>query len=443
MKERVVILGAGESGTGAAILAKVKGFETFVSDSSLIKNPYKEELNQHNIEWEECTHSIDKITNADLVIKSPGIPNTAPIIETLNKLNIPVISEIEFGSRYTQAKMICITGSNGKTTTTSLLYHLLKSAQLNVGLAGNIGQSLARQVAFQQHDYYVIELSSFQLDNMYAFRANIAILLNITPDHLDRYNFCMQKYIDAKFRIIQNQIKQDAFIYWSDDPVLKEEIKRRELKAKTYTFSTQHKASTLLKGGQISICDNQTNIPLSKLQLAGKHNLYNAMAALTASQLLGLSKKEMEKGLETFYGVAHRLEYVATVDDVIYINDSKATNIDSCSYALQAMSSPTILILGGKDKGNDYNLIAPLIKEKCKALVFLGADNHKLHDYFDNFGLPIVDTDSMTKAISEAHNLARKGDTVLLSPCCASFDLFNSYEHRGDLFKDTVKQLKQ
>lgn len=443
MKERVVILGAGESGTGAAILAKVKGFETFVSDSSLIKSPYKEELNQHNIEWEECTHSIDKITNADLVIKSPGIPNTAPIIETLNKLNIPVISEIEFGSRYTQAKMICITGSNGKTTTTSLLYHLLKSAQLNVGLAGNIGQSLARQVAFQQHDYYVIELSSFQLDNMYAFRANIAILLNITPDHLDRYNFCMQKYIDAKFRIIQNQIKQDAFIYWSDDPILKEEIKRRELKAKTYTFSTQHKASTHLKGGQISICDNQTNIPLSKLQLAGKHNLYNAMAALTASQLLGLSKKEMEKGLETFYGVAHRLEYVATVDDVIYINDSKATNIDSCSYALQAMSSPTILILGGKDKGNDYNLIAPLIKEKCKALVFLGADNHKLHDYFDNFGLPIVDTDSMTKAISEAHNLARKGDTVLLSPCCASFDLFNSYEHRGDLFKDTVKQLKQ
>lgn len=442
---RIVILGAGESGAGAAVLAKVKGFDTFVSDTSVIRDKYKELLNQYGITWEEGHHTEDLILNADEVIKSPGIPNDAPIILKLKEKGIPVVSEIEFAGRYTNAKMICITGSNGKTTTTSLIYHIFKSAGLNVGLAGNIGNSLALQVATEQHDYYVIELSSFQLDNMYKFRANIAVLMNITPDHLDRYDHCMQKYIDAKFRITQNQTQEDAFIFWNDDPIIKKELAKHGIKAHLYPFAAmkEDNAIAYVEDGEMEInAPIAFNMEQEKLALRGTHNLYNSLAAGISANLAGIQKEYIRKALADFKGVEHRLEKVATVRGIEFINDSKATNVNSCWYALQSMQTKVVLILGGKDKGNDYTEIEDLVREKCSALVYLGLHNEKLHDFFDRLDLPVADVNTgMKAAVDAAYHLAQKGETVLLSPCCASFDLFKSYEDRGDQFKDCVRAL--
>lgn len=444
MPKRIVILGAGESGAGAAVLAKKKGFEVFVSDMSVIKDQYKELLDSAGILWEEGHHTEDLILNADEVIKSPGIPNDTPLMLKLKAKNIPAISEIEFAGRYTNAKMICITGSNGKTTTTSLIYHIFKSAGLNVGLAGNIGQSLALQVAECNYDYYILELSSFQLDNMYNFRANIAVLMNITPDHLDRYDHNMQNYIDAKFRITQNQTKEDAFIFWNDDPIIKEELQKHEVNAHQYPFAEQ-------KGeGVKAYIDNEQlvfdapiafNMEQEDLALTGVHNLYNSMAAGISANLAGIRKEYIRAALSDFKGVEHRLEKVSRVRGVDFINDSKATNVNSCWYALGSMKTKTVLILGGKDKGNDYSEIEALVKEKVSALVFLGVDNSKLHAFFDGKVENIVDCNTMKDAVEQAYKLANKGETVLLSPCCASFDLFKSYEDRGDQFKECVKNL--
>ncbi len=442
--KRIVVLGAGESGAGAAVLAKVKGFDVFVSDMSKIKDKYKDLLNKYQVPWEEGQHTENLILNADEIIKSPGIPNNAPMIEKLKAQGTPIISEIEFAGRYTNAKMICITGSNGKTTTTSLIYHIFKSAGYNVGLAGNIGQSLALQVAEKDFDYYIIELSSFQLDNMYDFRANIAILMNITPDHLDRYDYKMQNYIDAKFRITQNQTEEDAFVFWNDDPIIKKELSKYGLKAQLYPFSE-------IKGnGVIAYTENNKvyfdapiafNMEQEELALTGKHNLYNSLAAGITANISGIRKDIIREGLMTFKGVEHRLEKVANVKGVSYINDSKATNVNSCFYALQSMKTPTILILGGKDKGNDYNEIKELVEEKCVGLVYMGLHNEKLHDFFDPMGLPVRDVQSMKDAVQACYEMAKPGDTVLLSPCCASFDLFKSYEDRGEQFKACVKAL--
>jgi UDP-N-acetylmuramoylalanine--D-glutamate ligase len=437
--KRIVILGAGESGAGAAVLAKVKGFETFVSDMSAIKDKYKELLDSHHIAWEEGHHTEELILNADEVIKSPGIPNDAPLILKLKAQGTPVISEIEFAGRYTDAKMICITGSNGKTTTTSLIYHIFKSADLNVGLAGNIGKSLALQVAEEHHDYYIIELSSFQLDNMYNFRANIAVLMNITPDHLDRYDHCMQNYIDAKFRITQNQTTDDAFIFWNDDPIIKQELAKHGLKAHLYPFAAvkEDGAIAYVEDHEVKITEPIAfNMEQEELALTGQHNLYNSLAAGISANLAGITKENIRKALSDFKGVEHRLEKVARVRGIDFINDSKATNVNSCWYALQSMTTKTVLILGGKDKGNDYTEIEDLVREKCSALVYLGLHNEKLHDFFDRFGLPVADVQTgMKDAVEAAYKLAKKGETVLLSPCCASFDLFKSYEDRGDQFK--------
>ncbi len=442
--KRIVVLGAGESGAGAAVLAKVKGFDVFVSDMSKIKDKYKDLLNKYQVSWEEGQHTENLILNADEIIKSPGIPNNAPMIEKLKSQGTPIISEIEFAGRYTNAKMICITGSNGKTTTTSLIYHIFKSAGYNVGLAGNIGQSLALQVAEKDFDYYIIELSSFQLDNMYDFRANIAILMNITPDHLDRYDYKMQNYIDAKLRITQNQTEEDAFVFWNDDPIIKKELSKYGLKARLYPFAE-------IKGnGVIAYTENNKvyfdapiafNMEQEDLALTGKHNLYNSLAAGITANISGIRKDIIREGLMTFKGVEHRLEKVANVKGVSYINDSKATNVNSCFYALQSMKTPTILILGGKDKGNDYNEIKELVEEKCVGLVYMGLHNEKLHDFFDPMGLPVRDVQSMKDAVQACYEMAKPGDTVLLSPCCASFDLFKSYEDRGEQFKACVKAL--
>ena len=442
--KRIVILGAGESGAGAAVLAKKEGFDVFVSDMSKIADKYKKLLDDHHIEWEEGQHTEEKILNAGEIIKSPGIPETAPMVKKAHEKGIPIISEIEFAGRYTNSKMICITGSNGKTTTTSLIYHIFKEAGYDAGLAGNIGNSLALQVAEDPHEYYIIELSSFQLDNMYNFRANIAILLNITPDHLDRYGFEMQNYVDAKMRIIQNQTPQDAFIYWADDPIIKRELEKYDIKAIQYPFSL------LKEKGSIGYIEEGTyhleeptpfNMEQEELSLTGKHNIYNSLAAGLAANIAGVRKECIRKCLGDFPGVEHRLEKVATVRGVTWINDSKATNVDACWYALESMTTPTILIIGGKDKGNDYNEIKELVKQKCRALVFLGADNSKLHDFFDNMGVTIADTHSMEACVSECYRLAMPGDTVLLSPCCASFDLFKNMEDRGEQFKTLVRNL--
>ena len=425
--KRIVILGAGESGTGAAILAKEKGYDVFVSDFGTIKEPYRALLDQNGIAWEDGKHSEELILNANEVIKSPGIPSTAPLIQKLQAKGTPIISEIEFAARYTDAKMICITGSNGKTTTTSLIYYILRQAGLNVGLAGNIGNSLALQVAHEKHDYYVIELSSFQLDNMYDFRADIAILLNITPDHLDRYDFKFQNYVDAKFHITRNQTADDAFIYWAEDPVIDREMKRLQLGATLYPYGFTQ--------------PNPLPVGEEELALKGRHNVLNSMAATIAANVLNIKKDVIRESLMTFQGVAHRLQYVATVRGVRWINDSKATNVNSCWYALESMTTPTVLILGGKDKGNDYSEIDELVKQKCHTLVFMGLHNEKLHEHFDSFGLNIIDTDNLHDAIQGAYNAAHEGDTVLLSPCCASFDLFKSYEDRGDQFMAAVRAL--
>lgn len=441
---RIVILGAGESGAGAAVLAQKKGFDTFVSDMSLIKDKYKAMLNERGIQWEEGKHTEEWILNADEVIKSPGIPNDAPIILKLKNQGTPIISEIEFAGRYTNAKMICITGSNGKTTTTSLIYHIFKKAGLNVGLAGNIGQSLAYQVAECNYDYYVIELSSFQLDNMYKFHANIAVLMNITPDHLDRYGFEMQNYVDAKFRIIQNQTDDDAFIFWNDDPIIQKELHKYGIHGQYFPFAEKNEEGVAAFTEENKVYFTRPiafNMEQEELALTGTHNLFNSMAAGISANIAGIRKECIREALNDFKGVEHRLEKVARVKGVDYINDSKATNVNSCWYALQSMKTKTVLILGGKDKGNDYNEIADLVKEKCSGLIFLGLHNEKLHDFFGNFGLPIVDVQSMPDAVNAAYNMAKKGETVLLSPCCASFDLFKSYEDRGDQFKECVRNL--
>ena len=441
---RIVILGAGESGAGAAVPAQKKGFDTFVSDMSLIKDKYKAMLNERGIQWEEGKHTEELILNADEVIKSPGIPNDAPIILKLKNQGTPIISEIEFAGRYTNAKMICITGSNGKTTTTSLIYHIFKKAGLNVGLAGNIGQSLAYQVAECNYDYYVIELSSFQLDNMYKFHANIAVLMNITPDHLDRYGFEMQNYVDAKFRIIQNQTDDDAFIFWNDDPIIQKELHKYGIHGQYFPFAEKNEEGVAAFTEENKVYFTRPiafNMEQEELALTGTHNLFNSMAAGISANIAGIRKECIREALNDFKGVEHRLEKVARVKGVDYINDSKATNVNSCWYALQSMKTKTVLILGGKDKGNDYNEIADLVKEKCSGLIFLGLHNEKLHDFFGNFGLPIVDVQSMPDAVNAAYNMAKKGETVLLSPCCASFDLFKSYEDRGDQFKECVRNL--
>ena len=425
--KRIVVLGAGESGSGAAILAKEKGFDVFVSDYGTISEPYRALLDQNGVAWEDGQHTEALILNADEVVKSPGIPLTAPLIQKLQAQGTPIISEIEFAARYTKAKMICITGSNGKTTTTSLIYYILQRAGLDVGLAGNIGNSLALQVAHEDHAYYVIELSSFQLDNMYDFKADIAILLNITPDHLDRYDFKFQNYIDAKFRITRNQTADDAFIYWAEDPIIDKEMKKLQLGATLYPYGFTQ--------------PNPLPVSEEELALKGRHNVLNSMAATIAANVLNIKKDVIRESLMTFQGVAHRLQYVATVRGVKWINDSKATNVNSCWYALESMTTPTVLILGGKDKGNDYSEIDDLVREKCHTLVFMGLHNEKLREHFGNFGLNIIDTDNLADAIQGAYQAAKEGDTVLLSPCCASFDLFKSYEDRGEQFMKAVKAL--
>ena len=442
--KRIVILGAGESGAGAAVLAKKEGFDVFVSDMSRIQDKYKKKLDDRNIEGEEGQHTEEKILNADEVIKSPGIPNEAPMIRKIIAKGIHIISEIEFAGRYTNSKMICITGSNGKTTTTSLIYHIFKEAGYDAGLAGNIGNSLALQVAEEPHEYYIIELSSFQLDNMYDFRANIAILLNITPDHLDRYDHCMQNYVDSKMRIIQNQTPQDAFIYWQDDPIISRELSKYDIKAVQYPFSELKEKGSIgyIEEGEYEI-EKPTpfNMEQESLSLTGKHNIYNSLAAGIASNITGIKKEVIRQSLGDFPGVEHRLEKVAKVGGVQYVNDSKATNVDACWYALESMKTKVVLILGGKDKGNDYNAIKDLVKEKCSALVYLGADNAKLHGFFDGLGIPVRDTHSMPECVAACHELAKPGETVLLSPCCASFDLFKNMEDRGEQFKTLVREL--
>ena len=445
MSKRIVVLGAGESGAGAAVLAKKEGFDVFVSDLSVIKPKYKKMLDSHAIRWEEGQHTESDILNADEVIKSPGIPDKAPIIQKLKSQGTPIISEIEFAGRYTDAKMICITGSNGKTTTTLLTHHLLTEAGVDAGLAGNVGNSLALQVAENPHPVYVIELSSFQLDNMYDFKADIAILLNITPDHLDRYNYEMQNYVDAKFRIIQNQTEKDAFIFWNDDPIIAREIKKHHPKATLYPFAEIHEEGTkgYVENNQVIVETENGTFTMEQdlLALTGKHNLYNSLASTIAAKIMDIHDEKIRASLKNFAGVEHRLEKVARVRGVDYINDSKATNVNSCWYALQSMRTPVVLILGGTDKGNDYTEIEALVKEKVRALIFLGVDNRKLHTFFDDKIAQIEDAGSMEEAVNKAYRLAQKGDTVLLSPCCASFDLFTCYEDRGDQFKACVRNL--
>ena len=442
--KRIVILGGGESGAGAAVLAQKEGFDVFVSDLSAIKEPYKKLLDDHHIEWEEGQHTAEKILNADEVIKSPGIPKEAPMVQKLMQQGTPIISEIEFAGRYTHAKMVCITGSNGKTTTTSLIYHIFKTAGLDVGLAGNIGHSLALQVAESPHEYYVIELSSFQLDNMYQFKADVAILLNITPDHLDRYDNCFENYAEAKLRILQNQTQADSFIYWKDDPVIAKELQKHAVHAKVYPFAAHKMADVVgyIEQEQYTLAYPSTfQMPQSELSLTGKHNLYNSLAAGLAANIVGIPHDIIRQSLSDFPGVEHRLEKVCKVNNVLYINDSKATNVDACWYALESMTTPTILILGGRDKGNDYKPLLPLVKERCVGLVYLGANNQKLHDNFDHLGLPVRDTHSMSDCVKACFEMAKPGETVLLSPCCASFDLFKNMEDRGEQFKTLVRNL--
>jgi UDP-N-acetylmuramoylalanine--D-glutamate ligase len=445
MSKRIVILGAGESGVGAAILARKEGFDVFVSDLSAIKPDYRKMLDDHEIEWEEGMHTEEKILAANEIVKSPGIPEKAAVIQKIIEKNIHIISEIEFAGRYTKSKMICITGSNGKTTTTMLTYHILKNAGFDVGLAGNVGNSLALQVAESPHEYYVIELSSFQLDNMYDFKADVAVLLNITPDHLDRYHYDFQEYADSKFRIIQNQTADDAFIFWNDDPVIKKGIGKFKPKATLYPFSENHESEVkgYVENGKIILETLKGIYTMDRdlLSLKGTHNLYNSLASGIAAKVTDIRDEKIRASLSDFCGVEHRLEMVARVRGVDYINDSKATNVNSCWYALQSVNTPLVLILGGTDKGNDYSEIEGLVMKKVHSLIFLGVDNSKLHEFFDGKVARCEDALSMEEAVKKAYDLAEKGDTVLLSPCCASFDLFNNYEDRGDKFKSCVRNL--
>ena len=444
-EKRIVVLGAGESGSGAAILAKSKGMDVFVSDMGEISPVYQALLNQHEIAWESGKHTPELILNADEVIKSPGIPLTAPLVKQLIVQGTPIISEIEFAARYTNAKMICITGSNGKTTTTSLVFDMLRRAGLDVGLAGNIGNSLALQVAQEDHAYYVIELSSFQLDNCYDFKADIAILLNITPDHLDRYDYQFQNYVDAKFRITQNQTEKDAFIYWSEDPVINREIARIQPQATLYPFGSNEQNVAYTDGSHLIIntkpAIESLRVPFMELSLKGKHNQLNSMAAGLAAQILNIHNDVIRESLQQFAGVDHRLQHVATIKGVRYINDSKATNVNSCWYALDSMTTPTVLILGGTDKGNDYTEIDQLVREKCHTLIFMGKDNTKLIQHFEPMGMKCISTAALQDAVQAAYQAANEGDTVLLSPCCASFDLFKNYEDRGEQFMTAVRTL--
>jgi len=443
--KRIVVLGGGESGAGAAVLAKKQEFDVFVSDLSTIAPQYKEILDKYQIPYEENQHSEEKILNANEIIKSPGIPDKAPIVRKLREQGTPIISEIEFAGRYTQAKTICITGSNGKTTTTMLTYHILKNAGLNVGLAGNVGSSFALQVAEANCDYYVIELSSFQLDGMYEFKADIAVLLNITPDHLDRYNYEMQNYVNSKMRIIQNQTAENAFIFWNDDLWVRKEIDKRQPEVTLYPFALRKKKDEIAyTDDKHIIIETPKGIFIMEeelIALTGEHNLYNSMAAGIAAKLLDIKNDDIRQSLSNFKGVEHRLEKVTRVRGVEYVNDSKATNVNSTWYALQSMKTPVVLILGGTDKGNDYQSIESLVKDKCRALIFLGVDNTKLHTFFDEKVAQITDAHSMQEAVSQAYDIAEKGDTVLLSPCCASFDLFKNYEDRGRQFKAYVRSL--
>ena len=444
--KRLVVIGGGESGVGAAVLGKVKGMDVWLTDMGQIAPRYKEILNKWEIAWEEGHHTEEKVLGADEIVKSPGVPLTAPLIVKAMGKGIPVISEIELAGRYTQAKMVCITGSNGKTTTTLLTYHILKEAGLNVGLAGNVGKSLAMQVATENHDVYVIELSSFQLDNMYDFKANIAVMLNISPDHLDRYDHKMENYVAAKFRIMQNQTSDDAFIYWQDDPIISAQLKSMKSEARMFPFSAtdDEELSAYLHDGNmvINVDGNSWAMPREEMSLQGMHNLYNSMAASISASLLDIKKENIRKALASFEAVEHRLEYVLTLNGVRYINDSKATNVNSTWYALESMTDPVVLILGGKDKGNDYSEIEEFVINKVTAIVCLGVDNSKLHAFFDGKVPVVEDARSMQECVDKCHALAKDGQTVLLSPCCASFDLFKSYEDRGEQFKQCVNNLK-
>lgn len=438
---KLAILGAGESGVGTAILAQKHGYDVFVSDMGTIKDNYKNRLNENSIEWEEGHHTAEKILSADEVVKSPGIPDTAPMIQQLIEKGTPILSEIEFCSRYSKGKTICITGSNGKTTTTTLIHYIMQQAGKNVGLGGNIGRSLAFQIAEGDKDWYVVELSSFQLDNCFDFRPDVAVLMNITPDHLDRYDFEMQHYVDSKMRIIQNQTPEDEFIYWTGDEYIEKELKRRldgdMIPAPTPTSKPAVEGHPTLR----PFNDEDFEHLGLEFSLPGKHNRRNALAAYYATKAAGVDEEKIRECLKNFPGVEHRLEFIADRNGVRYINDSKATNVDACYVALDAMTRPTVLIVGGKDKGNDYNQIIPLVKEKCRGIVYLGADNKKLHDNFDGLGIAVADTHSMKDCVKACAEIAQEGDVVLLSPCCASFDLFKNMEDRGEQFKELVRSL--
>ncbi len=438
-------MGGGESGTGAAVLAKKQGFEVFLSDKGKLGQEYADMLRKWDIPFEEGGHSEELILNADEVIKSPGIPNTAPLIQKLSAQGTHIISEIEFAGRYDRARRICITGSNGKTTTTSLIYYLLKQAGLNVGLGGNIGKSYAYQVATADHDIYVLEISSFQLDNMYDFKADIAIITNITPDHLDRYNHDMEEYVKAKFRITRNMSSEDCFIFCSDDEITINHLNKIVVKAKQLPFTqkTEVKEGAFVKDDKIVIRyqDNECDMYIRDLALGGRHNIYNSMAAALAARVMDIDNGTIREALSSFQPVEHRLEKVASVGGVLYINDSKATNVDAAWYALECQKQPVVWIVGGTDKGNDYSSLVPLAKEKVRAMVCMGVDNRKFHESFDSVVPEIVEAGSAHEAVQLASRLAKKGDVVLLSPCCASFDLFKNYEDRGRQFKDEVRKL--
>ena len=443
--ERIVVLGGGESGTGAAVLAKVKGFEVFLSDMARIGETHKSMLDQYGIEYEEGGHTPEKILNASCIIKSPGIPETAPLVKEAYAKGIDVISEIEFAGRYDNSKKICITGSNGKTTTTTLIYYLLQKAGMDAGLGGNIGKSYALQVATEHHDIYVLEISSFQLDGMYDFKADIAVLLNITPDHLDRYGHDMQNYINAKFRITQNMSADDCFIFCSDDEVTVGALQKIVVKAKQLPITqTEEVEQGAFLNDNIMVVhygDSSYEMDINERRIEGKHNVYNSMAAALTGKIMNVSNSVIREALSSFTGVEHRLERVLSIKDVMYINDSKATNVNSTWSALESMKTPVVLILGGTDKGNDYSAIYDLVIKKVRAIVCLGVDNRKIHENFEDKVDVMVDTLSAEEAVQAASKLAKPGDTVLLSPCCASFDLFKSYEDRGRQFKDAVRKL--
>ena len=442
--KHIVILGAGESGVGAAILAKKQEWNVFVSDAGKIKADYKTELDNNQIEWEENTHSTDRIFQAELIVKSPGIPETTDLMRALRNKQVKIISEIEFAGYYTRGKSICVTGSNGKTTTTMLTHHILKKAGWDVGLAGNVGKSFAKQVAEGDHDWYVLELSSFQLDDMFDFKADIGILTNITPDHLDRYENQMQKYVDSKFRILNNQNHEEWFIYNYDDPIIREELSKRKLSMNLAPFSLKEeiKVGAYAVNNQLIInIKDQLTMSIHELALKGKHNTQNSLAAGIAARIVEIRKSIVRESLEDFENVEHRLEFVAKVNGIEFINDSKATNINSTWYALETMENPVVWVMGGVDKGNDYSELSNLVKDKVKAIICLGIDNQKIIKAFGHLVETIVEVGSATEAVAYAYRLAKKNETVLLSPACASFDLFENYEDRGNQFKQAVRKL--